>query len=122
MLNVGECIEKAHNNKDFVLDKLMGVIDSHPDWVSIVAFYSALHFVNAHRLKHHSIQREHHEERETEVSTHMPEIYVSYKRLFDMGFRARYMSVQDNPTPEEAESAIKYELTDIENFVMERLQ
>jgi len=122
MLNVKECIEKAHRNKAFVFTKLMGMIESHPDWVSIVSFYSALHFVDAHLLKHHNIQREHHSERETEVALNMPEIYAAYKRLFDMGFRSRYMSVQDSPTPEEADSATKFDLIEVENFVMERLQ
>lgn len=67
MLNVKDCLKKAKRNKKFVLQKLIKIIDTYPDWVTVVAFYSALHFVDAHLLQHHGIQREHHEDREREM-------------------------------------------------------
>ena len=121
MLNVKDCLEKAKRNKSFVSQNLRRIIDKAPDWITVVAFYSALHFVDAHLLKHHGIQREHHEERETEVANHLIEIYPAYKRLFEMSFRSRYLRVEDNPTPDEADSAIKYDLPEIEDFVMQRI-
>ena len=121
MLNTEDCLRKAKRNKSFILQNLIKVIDRFPDWLAVVAFYSALHFVDAHLLKHHGIQREHHHEREKDVATHLTEIYPSYKRLYEMGFRSRYMSVEDNPTPDEAKSAVEYDLPQIESFVMERM-
>lgn len=121
MLGVNSCLEKAIRNKAFISKNLIQIIDKFPDWVSVVAFYSALHFVDAHLLKHHDIQREHHEEREKEVATHMSDIYPAYKRLFDMGFRSRYLSVKDNPTPVEAKSAIGFDLPEIESYVMQHM-
>lgn len=121
MLNVKDCLKKANRNKSFVLQNLSKLIDKFPDWVTVVAFYSALHLVDAHLLKHHGIQREHHEEREKEVATHLSEIYPAYKRLFDLSFRSRYLRVEDNPTPSEADSAIKYDLPEIEDYVMQHM-
>lgn len=121
MLNVKDCLKKGRSNKAFILQNSIKIIDEFPDWVAVVAFYSALHFVDAHLLKHHAIQREHHDEREKDVATHLVEIYPAYKRLFELGFRSRYLRVEDNPTPEEAKNAIEYELPEIENYVMQRM-
>ena len=121
MLTVTDCVRKAIRNKAF-LKRLLEFLDSHPDWIAIVAFYSALHFVDACLLKEHNIRKIHHEEREREVSLHLPEIYPSYKRLFDLGFRARYMKIEDAPSVEEAKSAIEYELSAVESHVMQIIQ
>lgn len=121
MLNFKDCLRKAQRNKTFILQDLIKIIDKFPDWVTVVAFYSALHFVDAHLIKHHGIQRENHEERERDVATHLSEIYPAYKRLSNMGFRSRYLAVKDNPTPAEADSAVKYDLPEIENYVTERI-
>lgn len=121
MLNVKDCLQKAERNKSFVLQRLIGMIGTYPDWVTVVTFYSALHFVDAHLLKHHSIQREHHEERERDVADHMQDVYSAYKRLFELAFRSRYLRVEDNPTPEEARSAVEYDLPEIEEYVKERI-
>ena len=121
MLKVKECLKKANRNKSLVLQKLSRMIDTVPDWITVLSFYSALHFVDAHLLKHHDIQRENHEERERAVATLLTEIFPAYKRLFEMSFRSRYLRVEDNPTPDEADSAIKYDLPEIEKFVMQRM-
>ena len=121
MLSVEECLAKARRNKLFISQHLAQIINSCPDWITVVAFYSALHFVDAHLLRHHGMQRENHEEREREVAIHMLEIYPKYKRLFDLGFRSRYQRIEENPTIDEAESAIQYDLPEVENYVMERM-
>jgi hypothetical protein len=121
MLEVKESLAKAERNKIFISQKLIQIVDTYPDWVAIVAFYSALHFVDAHLLKHHSIQREHHEERERDVAIHMQDIYPAYKRLFEMGFRARYQRVEDNPSADEAQSAFNYDLPEVETYVKQRM-
>jgi hypothetical protein len=99
----------------------MKIIRECPDWVSIVAFYTALHFVEALLKKNHGLDFEHHEERHRFVKINLPEIFQAYYRLYDLGFSARYMSINDAPTYDEADSAVKYDLADVERFVKERL-
>lgn len=119
MLTAVDCVNKAIRNRNFLQKRLGECIESHPDWIVIVAFYSALHFVDAYLLKKHNIRKEHHEEREQLVSIHLSEIYDAYKRLFDMGFRARYLKIEEAPSKDEALSAIEHELPTIESYVME---
>ena len=121
MLNVKGYLRKANRNKTFVSQYLVQIIDKFPDWVSVVAFYSALHFVDAHLIKHHSMQCKHHDERETKVAIHLSEIYPIYKSLFELSFRARYLRVKDNPTPGEAKDAVDKDLPEIESYVMQRM-
>jgi len=121
MLNVKDCLEKANRNKNFALKELAGLSQSYPDWVTVVAFYSALHFVDAYLLAHHGIQREHHEEREREVAIHMRDIYVVYKELYEMAFRSRYHALKDNPTPKDAENVLECDLPEVEEYVMGRM-
>jgi len=99
----------------------MKIIKECPDWVSVVAFYTALHFVEAFLKKNHGLDFEHHEERHTFMSNYLPEIFTVYYRLYDLGFSARYKSIDDAPTYDEADSAVKYDLADVEKFVKERL-
>jgi hypothetical protein len=99
----------------------MGIADKCPDWVSVVAFYSALHFVEAYMKRRHGLDFKHHEERLSFMSINVPEIFSVYQRLYDMGFDSRYRSLQDAPSCEEAKSVVKFELADVEKFVMERL-
>jgi hypothetical protein len=121
MLEVKESLAKAERNRNFILQKLLQIVDKYPDWVTIVAFYCALHFVDAHLLRHHSIQREHHEERARDVAIYMQDIYPAYKRLFDMGFRARYQRIEDSPTKDEAQSVVDYDLPEVEAYVKQRM-
>ena len=121
MLKVKESLAKAERNKNFISQKLVYMIDTYSDWITVVAFYSALHFVDAYLLKHHGIQREHHEERERDVAIYMADIYPAYKRLFEMGFRGRYSSIEDSPTLDEAKSAIEHELPKVEEYVKQQM-
>jgi len=112
---------KAERNKNLLLNFLMKIIRECPDWVSVVAFYTALHFVEAFLQKNHGLDFEHHEERHTFMSNYLPEIFNAYYHLYDLGFSARYKSINDAPTCDEADSAVKYDLADVERFIKERL-
>lgn len=91
--------------------------NEYPDWVSVVAFYSALHFVDAYLLLKHGLHYDHHAERDRAVALHMREVYAEYHRLYDLSFRSRYKKVEDNPSPEEANQAVTLELYRVEEFV-----
>jgi hypothetical protein len=97
----------------------MSILDNCPDWASVVAFYSGLHFMEAFLKKQYGIDFEHHEERHRFMSQNLPrEVFSAYYRLYDLSFTSRYKSVDDSPTVDEAKSAIDFDLADIEHFVM----
>ena len=118
-MNVKSHLLKAERNKKFLLKYLMEVLDRCPDWGSIVAFYSALHFIEAFLKRNYGQDFERHEERHRFMSSNVPRrIFSAYYRLYDLGFSARYKSIKDAPTCEEADSAVRYDLADVEKFVM----
>lgn len=120
-MNFKSHILKAERNKEVLYKYLMKIVRSCPDWVTVVAFYSALHFVEALLKKNHGLDFEHHEERHKAMSTLMREIFQAYYRLYDLSFSSRYKSVEDTPTLDEARSAVEYELDKIEEYVMSRI-
>lgn len=120
-MNVKSHLLKAERNKKFLFEQLVKILDKCPDWVSIVAFYSALHFVEAYLKRNHDLDFAGHEERHTFMSQYVGEIFSVYYRLYDLGFKSRYKSIKDTPTCDEAESAVKFDLADVENFVMSRI-
>lgn len=120
-MNVTAHLLKAKRNKKILSKYLMQIIDKCPDWVAVVAFYTALHFVEAFLKRNHGINFKRHEERHTFMSEHVREIYPAYYRLYDLGFKARYKSIKDAPNFDDADSAVKYDLADVEKFVIERL-
>ena len=120
-MNVKPHLLKAERNKKFLLEYLTKILDKCPDWVTIVAFYSALHFVEAYLKKNHGLDFEQHEERHTFMSQYVPEIFSAYYRLYDLGFSARYKSIKDAPTCDEADSAVRFDLIDVEKFVTSRI-
>lgn len=96
---------------------MLQLIKEYPDWVSVVAFYTALHFVDAYLLLKHGLYHEHHVDRDKAVALYMRNVYAEYHRLYDLSFRARYMRIEDNPSPEEADQAVLMELPRVEEFV-----
>jgi len=112
---------KAQRNKEILLKHLVKILGKCPDWVTIVAFYTALHFVEAFFKKNHGLNFDHHEERHSAMSYLMPEIFPAYYRLYDLGFNSRYKSIKDMPTCDEAESAVRHELSQVEEFVRSRI-
>ncbi|MCK4478371.1 hypothetical protein KAU88_07585 [Candidatus Bathyarchaeota archaeon] len=117
-MNVDSHLLKADRNKTFLHKFLMGIIDKCPDWVSIVAFYCALHFIEAFLKKNHGLDFKHHEERHTFLSHSVPKrIFSAYYRLYDYAFNSRYKALKDAPTCDEANSSVQFDLADVESFV-----
>lgn len=117
-MNIKAYLLKAERNKKFLFKYLMVILDKCPDWVTIVAFYTALHFVEAFLKRKHGLDFERHEERHAFMSQYVTEIFSAYYRLYDLGFNSRYKSIKDTPSCDEADSAVKYDLRDVEKFVM----
>jgi len=115
-LNQINCLKKAERNKAFLQNEIQ-LAKKYPDWISVVAFYSALHFVDAYLISKHGLHLIHHEERDQAVAIHMGEVYSEYHRLYDLGFRSRYLRIEDNPTVEEAMEAVTLELQRVEELV-----
>jgi len=120
-MNFKSHILKAEQNKDFLQKYLLKIIKSCPDWVTVVAFYSALHFAEAFLKKNHNLDFERHEERHTAISYLMREIFPAYYRLYDLSVNARYKSIEDAPTCEEARSAIEFDLVQVEEYIKSRV-
>lgn len=121
-MDVESHLLKAERNKQFLSHYLVKILKHCPDWVSVVAFYSALHFVEAFLKKNHGLDFEHHEERHRFLSNLIPQrVFSAYYRLYDLGFSARYKSIEDMPSSDEAESAFRYDLADVERFVREMI-
>ena len=112
---------KAEQNKEVLHKYLMKILSSCPDWVTVVAFYSALHFVEALLKKNHGLDFEHHEERHRAMSVLMREIFPAYYRLYDLSFSSRYKSVEDAPTCDDAQSAVEHDFTHVEEYVKSRI-
>lgn len=120
-MNSEDHLSKAKRNKVFLKKHLLKALKNCPDWASVVAFYSALHFVEAFLKKNHNLDFEHHEERHKFMSQHLREIWNAYYRLYDLGFSARYKSVKDAPTFDDADSVIRFDLVEVEKFVKSRM-
>lgn len=76
------------------LEYLRLKIDDYPEWVVTVAFYEALHHIEAAMACDTSIQRTSgHKERHDAIRNHkeFKKIYAPYKNLFDASCIARYM-------------------------------
>jgi hypothetical protein len=119
-VNATQHLEKADRNKDFLSTSLLNFVDRYPDWVSVVAFYSALHYVEA-IFATHGLHYEHHEDRNRQVSLLLQEIENEYLNLYDLGRNSRYGSIGDIPSEDEARQAANIDLSEIEEFVKSRL-
>lgn len=95
-------------------------MEEYPDWVSIVSFYSGLHYVDSY-LALHDLHWKHHEERNREVASLMSEVQNYYLNLYDLGRNSRYGRVEDMPTVDEAKQALNIDLQKIEEFVKSRI-
>ena len=91
-------LEQANSNLEF-LGKVNGVDPQRYDWQVTVAFYSALHLVNAHLCDYGLRYRSHHDVREaispvgrdTKPSALPKSVYLDYQKLFRLSRRARYL-------------------------------
>lgn len=119
-MNTAQHIQKAERNQRFVSESLMDFLGNYPDWVSVVAFYSALHYVEA-ILATHNLHYKHHEDRNRQVSLLLQEIENQYLNLYDLAKNARYGRIGDAPSEDEAGQAVNTDLPAIEEFVRSRL-
>lgn len=119
-MNTSQHVQKADWNRNFLSSSLWSLVDRYPDWVSTVAFYSALHYVDA-IFARHGLHFEHHQERNTQVSMLFQEIENEYLNLYDLSRNSRYGRVEDAPSEDEARQAVNTDLRAIEQFVRSRL-
>lgn len=78
---------------------------SPSEWVLVVAFYAAVHFVAAHLWEIAGIDVQNHREREQFIRTSasLKLIAEAYQRLYDDGYNVRYAPVvrlQPNAIPD----------------------
>ncbi len=118
ILNYREHVEKAdYNNK--VLHKYFYKYHKKcPGWICVMAFYSALHYVDAYLLRRHGIRRIHHEERNADVSQLIREIEEEYLRLYNYGNNARYDKMRNLPDEEDSEQAATKDLLKIQEYIL----
>src|SRR5882757_6004521 len=84
----------ANHNQDLI-DLLLPRIDEYADWITTVAFYKALHVVEAvfsndksvnHGIDHYT------RERILKTNNKFKQIYTNYRPLYSASLVARYLS------------------------------
>ena len=130
MPNERSHLSLANHNQD-LLDRLLAEVDQFPDWTTTVAFYKALHVVEAafacenparHGVNHST--REHLLKNDRRYE----HIYRHYRPLFAASMVARYM--QDNQTDftkymtpsDVVEKLVKHRLHEVEKSVLKKLR
>lgn len=117
ILNYKEHIIKADYNYKILHEHFVQDIKDCPGWVCIIAFYSALHYVDAYLLKKHGIRSEHHDVRNRDVSIHLSEIYVEYLALYNYGKAARYDKMKNLPDEGDALCTVDKDLPRIQEII-----
>lgn len=93
-LRTRQYLTTAERNQGFAIEiagDYSGVPPSH-EWAVVVAFYAAVHYINAFLWEVARVEPEHHEDRAflmsrwTELSTAIP----AYRRMLAVSFQARY--------------------------------
>jgi len=111
-----ENLIKARRNRQIILNHLLKLVAECPEWIAVIAFYSALHFVDAYYAKM-NIYFQRHVDRNKEVSNSLPDIFASYFKLYDISVNSRYGCVKDNPTVGEAENLVNEDLPVVADFI-----
>lgn len=70
-------------------------LDDHPDWVVVVAFYTALHVVDQLRAALGHGHSRGHTDRRAYIQQHHPKIHLHYHTLENGSLLARYESNSD---------------------------
>ena len=89
-------LRQANSNLEF-LGKVNAVDPTRYDWQVTVAFYAALHLVNAHLCDYGLRYRSHHDVKDAiNPAKQLPsamtrEAYAAYQKLFRLSRRARYL-------------------------------
>jgi hypothetical protein len=90
-------IEQAKSNSRF-LSAFDLAKTQHPDWAITVAFYTAVHLVEAvFASRSPAVHFYKHEDRNSEVSSALPDISDSYMAMYLAGRRARYFCQDVKP-------------------------
>lgn len=70
-------------------------VDEYPDWAAVVAFYTAVHFVEGVRAKAAEGHSQNHDDRLTYVANRHNKIHTNYHILQNVSMLARYQSRGD---------------------------
>ncbi len=89
-----DCLSKADANRDLAGELITSSLRSFPyDWVIVIAFYAAVHYVNAYLWENdNQYEPENHQDRSGKIYA-LPILYHvrdQYRRLNRLGFNARY--------------------------------
>jgi hypothetical protein len=99
--------------------------DDYPEWVVVVAFYTAVHLVEWLCAANGDGDSTSHEDRLTYVQQIHPKIHTSYFQLQNVSMLARYQSRPDffnQFQPEQVtDLLVKRYLTQIQQYVADRL-
>lgn len=85
--------DKAQHNRAF-LNTI--AVSTYPDWATVAAFYTAVHFVERLRTKMPNPAQQHstdHHDRLQFVQVHHRAIHTEYHELFNAGLIARYQTI-----------------------------
>ncbi len=113
---------KAERNRQF-----LGTIsvEDHPDWVVVVAFYTAVHIAERLRSAAGHGDSTSHEDRLTYIQIEHPDIHTHYHILQNASMLARYQSNAaffNQFQPEDIpEKIIAQRLVPIEEYVLKRV-
>lgn len=108
-------IEKALSNADF-LCMISFQNPQYLDWEVTSAFYSGLHFINAHLAQNNGFYQTHSKVRSAinpkkGLNTSVPpKIFFSYEKLKNLSRRSRYLSNDKNPNSASEEAFFTYEI------------
>lgn len=92
------------------------------DWVAVMLFYSAVHYVNAYLWERYHVNPANHGERTFGVhhDSAINACRIGYDRLRDQGFVARY-DERASVSEQEARSLLEVDLLAVESTVMQAL-
>lgn len=120
----------ANHNQD-LLDRLVADVDRFPDWTATVAFYKALHVVEAalacENPRRHGIDHSH-RERILKSDNKYKNIYRNYRVLYAASMVARYMedgqtNFASYLTPTQViGTLLRYRLHEVEKSVLNKLR
>lgn len=121
---------KLANHNQTVLDLLLQTCDLNPDWVVTVAFYKAVHLVEALFKQIEDFDSCDHYERNAKLKKSYPKIWKLYSSLWMASCVARYLECSDGtscttfsqycPTSR-VHNLISYNLANIESEVNNQL-
>ena len=116
-------LDTAERNRDLARLLLtssssLGLPVPPSEWAAVIAFYSAVHFVNAYLWERYRIEPRDHAERNHFVRTDpiLRRCLQAYSRLRDEGFRSRYHRAH-RLNVQQATGLVKVDLANVESVV-----